>query len=97
MDRFEINPYLFSDNLAHYRLWLAWNDISPELQFCLYAEWIAGQMKTERDNITVLETGMGQGFVTRRVLFALESGDVYYAYDMEPRWKEMITEEVVFS
>ncbi len=43
--------------------WLAWNDMSPELEFC---EFVGALMRLLQP-AQVIETGVGQGFVTRRI------------------------------
>jgi hypothetical protein len=43
--------------------WLAWNAMSPELAFCDFAGALMRLLRPE----LVVETGVGQGFVTRRL------------------------------
>ncbi len=50
--------------------WRAWNDMSPELEFC---ELVAAIARLARP-ASAVETGVGQGFVTRRLVAAMPPG-----------------------
>lgn len=52
--------------------WQSWNGMSPEKAFCDFAAMCALMRKPE----LVVETGVGQGFTTRRVVKALQGVSV---------------------
>ena len=70
----------------------SWNVMSPELEFCLWVGAIAETLETETP--TVLETGMGQGYVTRRVLAALPPAHIYYAYEPMKVYQDLVPADV---
>lgn len=51
--------------------YFSWNIASPEHEFCRWVQDHAAQLSTEKNRINVLETGMGGGYITRRVLDVL--------------------------
>ena len=60
--------------------WASWNDMSPEVEFCEFAALLARMMAPA----FVIETGVGQGFTTRRVarhglVYAFEADDDFRA------------------
>lgn len=57
--------------------WAAWNQHSPEREF---AEFTAALVRLVRPAL-VVETGVGQGFTTRRVLDALDGSYIGYESD----------------
>jgi len=59
--------------------WSAWNGWSPELEFC---EFAAAVVKLHRPNL-VIETGVGQGYTTRRVLAALPDNSTYRGFETD--------------
>lgn len=91
--------------------WLAWNNMSPEFQFCLMAAWLTKRLQWEfaggknpQDSdargIIVLETGMGQGYVTRAVLRVLRrSGkgiaDKMITYETMQMYADLVPEGVI--
>lgn len=62
--------------------WSAWNPYSPELEFCEVAAEIAGAV----DGL-VIETGAGQGYVTRRVA---KVAYPYKVYESSPVMRKVI-------
>lgn len=51
--------------------WQSWNGMSPEKAFCDFAAMCVSMLRPE----LVVETGIGQGFTTRRVAHALSRGE----------------------
>lgn len=61
----------------------AWNAWSPELEFCEWVVETVKQLQEERGAITVVETGVGQGYVTRRILAALSPESRYIGIEYD--------------
>lgn len=67
----------------------AWNVMSPELEFCNVA---AAVVEALPSNAIIIETGMGQGYVTRRIKKALHGRQTFIAYETGDIWIEMANE-----
>ncbi len=65
--------------------WQAWNNMSPELEFCEFA----GTMVRLAKPAVVVETGVGQGFTTRRIARNLGGGRLV-AYESDHPWRAML-------
>lgn len=63
--------------------YLAWNAYSPEVVFC---ELVGAMVAIARPAL-VVETGVGQGYVTRRILRALPRGSRYIGFESDERWR----------
>lgn len=70
------------------RGWAAWNGWSPEVAF---AELVGALVAIARPR-HVVETGVGQGFVTRRILAALPVGSRLTAFEADPTWRVVTAE-----
>lgn len=66
----------------------AWNIMSPELEFCNVAKYVT---ETLPDDAYIVETGMGQGYVTRRVLEAMNDTQEFVTFDHQERWLALVT------
>ena len=59
--------------------WTAWNAYSPELEMCETAAQLVRMVRPT----TVVETGIGQGYTTRRVAAALPEGATYHCFESD--------------
>lgn len=66
--------------------WRSWNRMSPEHEFC---EFVAAVVRLVKPEI-VIETGVGQGFTTRRVAAALAPGSVLKGFESDDAWRERL-------
>lgn len=66
--------------------WSAWNDMSPEVEICDFAGLLARLLRPE----TVLETGVGQGYMTRRIASALGPGQVLVSFETDPELRQLL-------
>jgi hypothetical protein len=57
--------------------WVAWNGMSPEVQFCDFGASLALLMQPEK----IVETGVGQGFMTRRLAEVLRPGQSLLVFE----------------
>lgn len=57
--------------------WTRWNPMSPEVEFCE----TAGQLVRMARPLRILETGVGQGFTTRRVAAAMPEDAEYRCFE----------------
>jgi predicted O-methyltransferase YrrM len=75
--------------------WHAWNDMSPELEVC---EFVASLVRVLRPK-SVVETGVGQGFLTRRVVAELvgRTNQQLVCFESEPLWREMLSTLGIFD
>jgi hypothetical protein len=60
--------------------WVAWNGMSPEVQFCDFGAALAQLMQPEK----IVETGVGQGFMTRRLATVLPEGGRLLVFEDDP-------------
>jgi hypothetical protein len=72
--------------------WRSWNDMSPELEFCELAAELA-RLSGAR---TLIETGVGQGFLTRRVATRLGPGQRLVCFEANGLWREALSEIAFF-
>jgi len=64
--------------------WQAWNGMSPEQEFCEFAATMARVTGAR----IVIETGVGQGYTTRRLLDALRPhGGTLLAFESDAMWR----------
>ena len=73
--------------------WRSWNRMSPEQEFCEFVAAVVRLVKPE----LVIETGVGQGFTTRRIAAALASGSVLKGFESDDAWRERLARAVVLS
>jgi hypothetical protein len=66
--------------------WHSWNDMSAEVELC---ECIAALAKLRRP-ARVIETGTGQGFLTRRLKAALAPDQHLTCFESDPVWREAL-------
>ena len=66
--------------------WTSWNEMSPEREVC---ELGAQLVRLVRPSL-VVESGVGQGFMTRRLVQALPAGSRYVGFESLPRLREQI-------
>jgi len=59
--------------------WRSWNERSPEVEFCDFAAAIVRQMRPR----VVLESGTGEGFMTRRLAAALAADGELISYESD--------------
>ena len=64
--------------------WHAWNAMSPEREFC---DFVAALVRLIEPT-AVVETGVGQGFVTRRVAECLGEGQQLSAFEQDPDFRK---------
>jgi predicted O-methyltransferase YrrM len=62
--------------------WRAWNGHSPEVEFC---EFVATMVRLVQPAL-VVETGTGQGFVTRRIGESIGAGRLL-CFESDPEWR----------
>lgn len=67
--------------------WHSWNAMSPELEFCEVVSDLASLLP---DGSVILETGMGQGYITRRVLQFMPTGSLYRVFEDDDRFIGMV-------
>lgn len=66
--------------------WHAWNVMSPELEFCHAVADLVNIIKP----LSVLETGVGQGFTTRRVLEVLPEDAIFLGFESDDSFRSKI-------
>jgi O-methyltransferase len=63
--------------------WHSWNGMSAELEFCEFGAALVRLLQPR----LVLETGVGQGYMTRRLAEALPSDAKLVAYESHDEWR----------
>jgi hypothetical protein len=66
--------------------WQAWNDHSPEVEFCDFV----GTLVQLTEPATVIETGTGQGFVTRRMKEHMGPEQRLLCFESSPEWRQAL-------
>jgi hypothetical protein len=67
--------------------WHSWNNMSPELEFCVFASDLVRLVEPS----IVIETGTGQGFVTRRLVECLSQEQHLMCFEADPLWRRALT------
>lgn len=73
--------------------WRAWNRMSPEYEFCELVGALVGAVKPA----LVIETGVGQGFATRRIAANLPRGSVLRAFESDEAWRARLASLTFFD
>ena len=74
--------------------WKAWNEHAVEFQVALFLQALARHVS---GHAIVIETGTGQGFVTRRVADALKpDSDLFWVFESDPLWRSRLMEHPWF-
>jgi hypothetical protein len=60
--------------------WSAWNGMSPEVEFCELAAALTRFFAAD----VVVETGTGQGFITRRIAAVLDAEQLLICFESDP-------------
>lgn len=74
-------------------LWVAWNGMSPEVQFCDFGASLALLMQPKK----IVETGVGQGFMTRRLATVLQPSQHLLVFEDDPGIREDLRRLPFFS
>ena len=68
--------------------WRAWNEHAVEFEVALFLQHLTQALSSRRRGIVVVETGTGQGFVTRRVAEAINpERDVLWVFESDHEWR----------
>lgn len=82
-----VDEFEFTHN---YKGFHSWNNMSPELEFCELAAGLAGMTPP---NATIIETGMGQGYLTRRLIKTVVGTSRYLVvYETERAFEDQVTD-----
>jgi hypothetical protein len=63
--------------------WASWNGQSPELAVCNFVQTLIGMMEPR----TIVETGVGQGYMTRAIGGMLNENQTLLAYESSGHWR----------
>lgn len=66
--------------------WHSWNDMSPELELCDALVSLVVVFRPTR----IVETGTGQGFLTRRIAAVLRGDQTLTCFESDPAWREAL-------
>ncbi len=72
--------------------WRSWNGHSPELEFCKFAAEVISLNKP----MLVIETGTGQGYVTRRAVPVMPDGSKYICFETNEAFVERMNRDKFF-
>ena len=64
--------------------WLSWNGQSPEMAVCGFVQTLVQMMNPK----LILETGVGQGYMTRAIAMMLRDDQLLIAYESSDLWRE---------
>lgn len=76
--------------------WLAWNGHAVEVQVAEFLARLASVVASHIDDPVVMETGTGQGFVTRRVAHTLSGLGRLWCFESDHDWRERLKGEDFF-
>ena len=66
--------------------WHAWNNMSPEVEVCETAAQLVRMVRP----LVLVETGVGQGYATRRIAAAMPADAVYHCYESDNGLREAL-------
>jgi predicted O-methyltransferase YrrM len=66
--------------------WHSWNDMSPESELCDALVSLVVAFRPTR----IIETGTGQGFLTRRIAAVLRGDQALTCFDSDPAWRRAL-------
>lgn len=66
--------------------WLAWNGQSPEMAVCGFVQSLVQMMQPQ----LIIETGVGQGYMTRAIALVLEGDQTLISYESDADWRSSI-------
>lgn len=69
--------------------WLSHNGQSPEIAVCDYVRHLVRMMQPQ----IVIETGVGQGYMTRTIAIALQGEGHLFAFESDDDWRLMISQQ----
>ncbi len=67
--------------------WHSWNDMSAEVELCDFVVALANVLRPGR----LIETGIGQGFLTRRLKAALGADQLLICFESDDTWREALS------
>ena len=70
--------------------WMAWNGHAVEVQVADFLSRLATEVATRSADPYLMETGVGQGFVTRRVIEAIPETARLMCFESDDQWREGI-------
>lgn len=70
--------------------WAAWNGKSPEVEFVEFVGAVVALCRPRR----VVETGVGQGYTTRRILRGLQPDGHLDLYESDPEFREVLADVI---
>lgn len=68
--------------------WHSWNQMSPEYEFC---EFVGALVRMAKPRF-VIESGVGQGYTTRRIAAALVPGARLLGFESDRSWRAKLAE-----
>jgi hypothetical protein len=73
-----------------------WNGMSPEIGFCQFIVELLHELQWQYEEKTMLivESGVGQGFVTRRVLGNMREEDFYVGCEVNQYFIDLIPKDI---
>lgn len=79
--------------------WLAWNEHAVEIQVAGFLQGMVAEMAASSGQLVVLETGTGQGYVTRRIATEMSAQrDQLICFESDPEWRNaMIDREWAYG
>lgn len=68
--------------------WLSWNGHAVEVQVADFLASLARESSADNDEWVCLETGVGQGYVTRRIVSAVNPAKIrgIWTFESDPEW-----------
>ncbi len=73
--------------------WRSWNGMSPELEICQFVVSLVRALRPQR----LVETGVGQGFLTRRVEEALNEPQRFTCFESDGTWRAALASLTFFN
>ena len=70
--------------------WRCWNGKAPEKEFCEFVGSLVGLIKPRY----IIETGVGVGFTTRRIIKSMSPKSNLYLFESDPNFRRVISANV---
>lgn len=73
--------------------WRSWNAMSPEVEFCEFAATLTKMIQP----LNIIETGVGQGYATRRVAAEVQDDQIFLCFESDQNLRNELAALEFFS
>lgn len=71
--------------------WEAWNQYGPEVPIAVFLQNLMGYLSQNMETPVVVETGVGQGYITRRLNDSKKAADLVFCFESDVAWRKRLS------